>query len=229
MSLNTADGQSRRSPEGRVTSHIDQPVGSLDTAPRAKEIGRRLRMVRTEQGLSLRALAARAEVTASLLSQIETGRVNPSVETLFAVAGALDTPVPFFFGHEGEPPTVARPSSGTGPIVRRRSRSRIHLEHGVSWESLVPTEEHGLEFMEIRYPPGAVSSARLQRHGGRDYGVVIKGRLTVRLSFSEYVLETGDSVAFDATAPHQLRNDGDAEVVAIWLVLERNGTSERGS
>lgn len=211
--------------EAGTTSHIDQPVAQPEGSPRTREIGRRLRLVRTEQGLSLRALAARTEVTASLLSQIETGRVNPSVETLFAVAGALDTPVAFFFGHDGDRPPTDRPAAANGQIVRRQGRSRIHLEHGVSWESLVPTEENGLEFMEIHYPPGGVSSERLQRHGGRDYGVVTKGRLTVRLSFSEYVLEAGDSVVFDATTPHQLRNESDTEAIAIWLVLERNSTA----
>ncbi|MEX2547817.1 MAG: XRE family transcriptional regulator [Chloroflexota bacterium] len=206
---------------------MEQPVGQPAGAPRSREIGRRLRLARTERGLSLRALAARADVTASLLSQIETGRINPSVETLFAVAGALDKPLPFFFGHDEDTAPASRAPVASAPVVRRHSRSRIRLEHGVAWESLVPREENGLEFMEIHYPAGAVSSDRLQRHGGRDYGIVLSGRLTVRLSFSEYVLEAGDSVAFDATTPHQLRNDGDIETVAVWLVLERNGPNQR--
>ncbi len=210
-----------------ATNRIDQPIPAPESSARTKVIGRRMRLVRTEQGLSLRALASRADVTASLLSQIETGRVNPSVETLFAVAQALDTPVAFFFGHDGARSALERPTTGSGQILRREGRSRIRLEHGVSWESLMPTEEDGLEFMEIHYPPGAVSSPRLQRHGGRDYGVVVKGRLTVRLAFSEHLLETGDSVVFDATTPHQLRNDTDSETVATWLVLERN-TPVRG-
>lgn len=56
-------------------------------------IGQRIRTVRQERGISLRALARQANVSASLVSQIETGRLRPSVSTLYAVTGALGVPV----------------------------------------------------------------------------------------------------------------------------------------
>ncbi len=60
-------------------------------------IGERLRTARKEQNLSLRALAAKANVSASLLSQIENDHANPSVVTLFEIAKALSVPVHYFF------------------------------------------------------------------------------------------------------------------------------------
>lgn len=60
-------------------------------------IGEKLRAARAGQNLSLRELAARAEVSASLLSQIENGKTNPSVRSLHSIADALSLPVDYFF------------------------------------------------------------------------------------------------------------------------------------
>jgi transcriptional regulator with XRE-family HTH domain len=200
----------------------------------ALTIGQRLRRWREAQRLSLRALAERIGATASFLSQVERGQVKPSVDTLFALAEALRVPVSDFFDGEA-PSTVAAEGSPAGlgamplphprrvrPVVAPSERRRLELDHGVVWESLVPVEEPGVEWMVIRYPPGAVSSVKMQRHGGRDYGLVLKGHLTIKLGFVEYVLGPGDSIAFDATTPHQLRNDGETDVEAVWLVLDRH-------
>jgi len=79
-------------------------------------IGIKLRAARQHQGLSLRTLAARAEVSASLLSQIETGKANPSVMSLYNIAGALDLPVDYFLansssnGHAEAAPEAAAPT-----------------------------------------------------------------------------------------------------------------------
>jgi transcriptional regulator with XRE-family HTH domain len=187
-----------------------------------RQIGTQLRALRLAAGLTLRTLASRAGVTASLLSQIETGRAHPSVQTLFSLAESLGVPVADLFSAG---PSVAELHRATsGPVVRSQSRNRIELENGVEWESLLPEEEHGLEFMAITYPPGAVSAERMQRHGGRDYGIVTRGSLTVELGFSTFTLSEGDSIAFDATTPHRLRNDTASETVAVWLVMERHAT-----
>lgn len=198
-------------------------------------LSRRLRELREAQGLSLRALAERVALSASLLSQIETGQVNPSVDTLFALADGLHVSVADFFGTAGQS-TPAHPPEHPGlgphpsparplPLVRRHERSRIELDQRVVWESLLPVEEPGLEWMVIRYPPGATSSVKMQRHGGRDYGLVLQGQLTIRLGFAEYILNPGDSIAYDASTPHQLRNDGDTPVEAVFLVLDRHSVT----
>jgi transcriptional regulator with XRE-family HTH domain len=190
------------------------------------QIGRRLREARELRGFTLRALASQIGLTASLLSQIETGQVNPSVDTLFALAQGLGVEVAYFFPtSDPKPAAEAAQAPRTSPLVRRAHRHRIQLDHGVVWESLLPAEEPPMEWMAIHYPPGAVSSATMQRHGGRDYGVVVTGRLTVKLAFSEYILEPGDSIAFDASSPHQLRNDGDTPVEAVWLVHGRHAVT----
>jgi transcriptional regulator with XRE-family HTH domain/quercetin dioxygenase-like cupin family protein len=65
-------------------------------------IGEKLRSARQEQNLSLRELAAKAEISASMLSQIENGKANPSVRSLHSIADALDVPFDYFFPNREE-------------------------------------------------------------------------------------------------------------------------------
>ena len=155
-------------------------------------IGGRLRDLRGRRELSLRQLARKIGVSPSLLSQVENGKVTPSVDTLYQLATALGVPVAAFFGASGS----IEPGPSGAWIVRAMDRQRISLEHGVTWENLLPHEEAGLRFMEIRYAPGASSGEHLLRHPGRDLFVVLEGELVFRLGFSEHRLGPGDSISF---------------------------------
>ncbi len=74
-----------------------------DTNPHhARAIGEKLRAVRQERRMSLRDLALKAEVSASMLSQIETGKVFPSVRSLYSIANALEVSVDYFFPEQSE-------------------------------------------------------------------------------------------------------------------------------
>lgn len=69
-----------------------------DTNPHhARAIGEKLRTVRQERKMSLRDLADKAEISASMLSQIETGKVFPSVRSLYGIASALSVSIDYFF------------------------------------------------------------------------------------------------------------------------------------
>ena len=67
----------------------------------ARAIGEKLKAIRHERQMNLRELAAKAEVSASMLSQIETGKVFPSVRSLYSIAGALSVSVDYFFPEQG--------------------------------------------------------------------------------------------------------------------------------
>src|SRR5476649_2313211 len=65
-----------------------------------RAIGEKLRTIRQDRHISLRELAKSAEMSASMLSQIETGKAYPSVRSLYNIAAALDVPVDYFFPDE---------------------------------------------------------------------------------------------------------------------------------
>jgi mannose-6-phosphate isomerase-like protein (cupin superfamily) len=109
-------------------------------------------------------------------------------------------------------------------VQRGDERKGIDLESGVRWERLTPQAEHDTDFLHVVYEVGGASSrpGTHVRHMGREYGLVLSGRLRVTIGFDEeHELGPGDSIAFDSTRPHRLENAGDVPVEAIWFVVGR--------
>lgn len=190
--------------------------------PDYPEIGEHLRARRHELGLSLRDLADRLGVSPSLISQIERGRANPSVSTLYQLVGELDVSLDELLFEDRRGPAAADPAGG--PIQRAHARHRIRLASGVIWERLTTLSEPGIEFLYVVYEVGGASSPEdaFQRHNGHEWGYVLSGTLQVTVGFRQYLLEAGDSLSLDSTTPHRLANVGDTPVHAIWFVLGRD-------
>jgi transcriptional regulator with XRE-family HTH domain len=194
--------------------------------PDHPEIGEQLRARRHERGLSLRQLADRLGVSPSLISQIERGRANPSVSTLYQIVAELDVSLDelLFNDRRGQELQERLPPDQAGPIQRRDRRKRIRLASGVIWERLTTTSEPGVEFLYVMYEVGGASSPEeaYQRHSGHEWGYVLSGTLQVTVGFREYLLEPGDSLSLESSTPHRLANAGDTPVHAIWFVLGRD-------
>jgi transcriptional regulator with XRE-family HTH domain len=211
---------------------VERAVAGRVGRPDYPQIGAHLRMRRQELGLSLRELAGRLGVSASLISQIERGLANPSVSTLYALVAELDVSLDDLLFSEGRfgpraadgsSPAPTRSQEPT-PIQRGHDRQHIRLASGVIWERLTTRAEPGVEFLYVIYEVGGASSAdeSSQRHAGHEWGYVISGVLRVTIGFDAHVLEAGDAISFDSTTPHRLANIGDTPVHAIWFVLGRN-------
>jgi transcriptional regulator with XRE-family HTH domain len=195
-------------------------------------MGEHLREARRARNLSLRTLAERLGVSPSLISQIETGRANPSVSTLYAIAAELDVSLDELLFNDRrapEPAAPARPGVPPGtmvtapPVQRAADRHAIRLASGVNWERLTTLSEPGIEFLHVTYEVGGASSPpdAFQRHPGHEWGYVLSGRLQVRIGFEEYVLEPGDAISINSSIPHRLATIGDEPAQAIWFVLGR--------
>ena len=221
----------------------EKPTGDgrrSDRVAAGLPLGERLRQERHQQGLGLRELARRLDVSPSLVSQIETGRAQPSVRTLYAMVSELGISLDAVFSdaprrHSALPTERARDgveaadaeSEATRPsglVQRAHDRRGIELESGVRWERLTTWNDPDVDFLYAVYEAGGASStdgARV-RHNGREFGIVLSGRLNVDVGFDECVLEPGDSISFDSSVPHRLHNDEDEVVHAIWLVIGRH-------
>jgi transcriptional regulator with XRE-family HTH domain len=196
------------------------------------DLGSRLREERERARISQRELARRLGVSASLISQIESGQSKPSVSTLYAIVTELDVSLDDVFrvhddelsiatavGAESDGAVVAR------PVVHPTERHVVELDSGVIWERLTSHEHEDVDFLHVIYDVGGSSASdeRLMRHPGREYGYVLSGRLGVQLGFERHELGPGDSIAFDSTTPHRLWNLGDEAVHGIWFVVGRDG------
>jgi transcriptional regulator with XRE-family HTH domain len=199
-------------------------------------VGQRLRSERERHGLSLRELARRLEISPSALSQIETGRSRPSVGTLYAIVSELEMSLDELFGSQRTPATASRmpdagaEEAGATLVQRRDMRKGIDLESGVRWERLTPTAEQDADFLYVVYEVGGASSREgtHMRHMGREYGLVLSGRLRVTIGFDEeHELGPGDSIAFESSRPHRLENAGSEPVEAIWFVVGRSQSDAR--
>jgi anti-sigma factor ChrR (cupin superfamily) len=188
--------------------------------------------------MSLRALAKLIDVSPSFVSQVELGKASPSVGTLYALVTALglslDDVMPEDGAAEPEPARPATPEPGNDSVVAwprnrahvQRGGTRRHIKMaGVTWERLTPDDDPFVDFLYVTYQPGSASCPDddLMRHGGREYGHVVSGRLAVQVGFESYELDPGDSINFDSATPHRLSNPFDEPAVAVWVVVDRRG------
>jgi transcriptional regulator with XRE-family HTH domain len=205
------------------------------------QIGERIRKERLRRGTSLRALARSVGLSASFISQIETGKCRPSVSTLYAITTELGISVEDVFdapeaAPEGPAATGLLPAAAfgvlaaeagrrVGPLVRPDEREVLELDSGVVWERLGHAPGAGVDFLLVTYAPGGSSSStrRLMRHSGTEYGFLLRGELTLTLGFDEHRLTPGDAVNFPSTTPHRYRNDGTEPAIGVWFVAEQPG------
>lgn len=183
------------------------------------QLGARVRSLRNQAGLTVRAFAARADLSPSLISQIERGRATPSVATLFSIATSLGLSIADLFADQAAPA-----SPRVGPVERHEAREAITLDGGVLWGRLASSVQE-VDFVYLTYPVGAASCPEdaLVRHGGHEFGYVTRGTLGVQIGFDEHVVRTGDSISFDSMTPHRLWTIGDEPMHAIWIVINRVG------
>lgn len=201
----------------------------LETTTPWNTVGERVRELRGAAGLTVRELARRIGVSASHVSQVERGIGSFSVPALYAVAAELGVQMHEILDPQAPPPPPTPTAlAGAGDLVasgvvqRADAHPSIKLSSGPRWSRLTAMGELDAEFLEVVYAPGTEAPAEHIVHQGREYGVIISGRLSVELRGESTVLEPGDSIVFDSTIPHRFWNAGDVEVRAIWFVRDRN-------
>lgn len=202
------------------------------------DLGSELRRVRESKKLSLRAVASAVGVSASLLSQVETGKTQPSVSTLYALVNHLGISLDALMGTNrvltsplagssvssvGSAPEPSGDRRSDSVVQRREDNPVIEMENGVTWERLAVGDSAIADPLIVTYAPSASSSleGKLMRHSALEYGVLLEGQLTLRIDFDSYDLEPGDSFCFDANRPHMYINSGAVPARGIWFVIGR--------
>ena len=187
----------------------------------------RLREARQAAGLSLRDLGKRVGVSASLLSQIENGKSDPSVSSLYALVSELGLSLDALL-NTGRSDAPTRPErNDVSPVLHEGKRRILEMDSGVTWEQLTPGAGGDVDGLLVTYAPGGQSSSsgELMRHAGVEYAYLLEGELTLDIGFDTCVLRAGDSLAFESSAPHLYRNLGATPARGIWYVVYAAGTS----
>jgi transcriptional regulator with XRE-family HTH domain len=182
-------------------------------AAQAEHLGARVKKLRTDQGLTLEALAERSGVSRAMLSKLERGEKNPTLVVAAKVAQGLGVGLTDLMG-------VAE--SRRTAILIPRSKRMIFRDPDTGFERqlLSPAfESRNLEFVRHVIPKGESSGILpAYKPGTEKYLVVEQGRLRVVIEGCEQVLSAGDSLYFEADAPHRFDNLGKG-VCSYYLVV----------
>lgn len=189
------------------------------------ELGQRIRAARLARGVSLRSAAAEASISASLLSQVETGKVQPSVSTLYAIVTYLGISLDEILDNNPAAGSSSSRPSFTDPVQPRDAAPVVEMENGVTWQRLaIMDTAPDVVAVLATYQAGAASSidGSHMRHEGVEYGYILEGELTLKIDFDTYPLRTGDSFCFDSRRPHFYINTTDRVAKGIWHVVGSN-------
>lgn len=196
--------------EGPSSSAPDDPDDN--TGLSATDLGGAIRRARKSSGLSMVKLAARLDVSQSFLSQVENGRIYPSVSSLYRIADALGVSVGALMGE----------THASGGVVRRAGSAptlpHSQSEHTDRSQVLTsPAAGSGLLGL-LHTMQGDQIDESPYRHEGEDLIYVLEGDLTVHAGAEVHRLTTGDSLHIDGRIPHWWERASTPDVVRVLLV-----------
>lgn len=165
-----------------------------------QQIGPRLRALRTARRLSQRRLARQSGVANATISQIEAGKLNPTVSMLKRILDGIPITLAEFFADQPEAPDK---------VFFRADELTEIADGGVSYRQVgVNLRGRAIQFLRERYAPGAGTGRNAITHDGEECGIVLAGRLEVTVGSERRVLRAGDAYYFRSSQPHSFHNPG---------------------
>jgi transcriptional regulator with XRE-family HTH domain len=196
-----------------------------------KRIGERIKHLRLKKSMGLVELGRHTGLSASFLSQLETGRVVPTLRNLARIAMVFSKDLSYFF--EPEPQTLFRVHRGKDRV--RLPQSGVP-EPSYFFESLgymVPDRQLDPYFAE--FVPGKTGvEPRPHQHFGCEFLFVLSGALDIRHGTSTHRVEQGDAIYFDASTIHSYACCGNTPASALIVTLQHpapaiDGNGGRGA
>ena len=164
------------------------------------EVGIRVRELREQRGLSMRALAELCDLSPNAISLMERGLTSPNVSTLHRLATALQVHITAFFEDREERARLVLSRAGERPATGQEQPLLESLGSGL--------EEQLMDPFEVTLQPGSGSGQQGMSHGGQELVYCLQGELEYTVEGRVYLLGTGDSLMFEARQPHSWRNPG---------------------
>jgi transcriptional regulator with XRE-family HTH domain len=189
---------------------------AAETCIEGKRIGERIKFLRQRKHMGLVELGRHTGLSASFLSQLETGRVVPTLRNLARIAMVFSKDMSYFF--EPERAELFR-------VIRAGDRQRLPQtgaeEPGYYFESLghVPADQAIAPYVAEFLPGNERRPARSHRHTGNEFLYVLSGTLQLAHENKVDTLEQGDAVFFNAEAVHSYERVGDEACTALILTM----------
>ncbi len=175
------------------------------------DIAQKVKELREEKGLSIRALAEEVGCSPSYISQLENNKLDPSISMLKKIARALGVNIVDFF--------MESSIDGEEVVTTKQDRVDIQLKRwDAKIQSLVrSTRNKRMQpFFTVIKPGGG--SHGMYFHEGEEFGFVLKGTLTLVFEDRRYKVGEGESFYFQSHMPHDWINEGEEDVEVIWVI-----------
>ncbi len=211
---------------GSEAQNLQIDGGAAESFIAEKRIGERIKHLRLKKSMGLVDLGRHTGLSASFLSQLETGRVVPTLRNLARIAMVFSKDLSYFF--DPEPQTLFR-------VHRRSERVRLP-QSGVEdpayyFESLgyhVPDRQLDPYFAEF-LPVKEGRMPRAHQHAGCEFLYLLSGTLDVRHGETTHHIEAGDAIYFDANTIHNYACTGETPATAVIVTLQHPLLAQLGS
>lgn len=187
----------------RTTTKPSLPEAETDDL--TSRLGTIVQRERSIRGMTIGQLAKKAGVSNGLLSQLERGIGNPSIETLSNLARALGIPIGTFFE-----PTSEQVDDVVHPHTRRHL---VLADRRMIYQLLVPDMQGAISMLYIELPPGFTNEDAPFCHHGEEVVFVLSGSIEINIGERKRLLQPGDSIRFSSMIDHWYRTFDERVVV----------------
>jgi transcriptional regulator with XRE-family HTH domain len=221
LGANKSDFSRALSDESEINSTKDKSIQTERSGQTIRrvlgsyEIGHKLRQLRLKKKIALVDLGKHTGLSASMLSQLENGKLIPTLPTLARIAMVFDVGLEHFFADKRLRRTFS--------IVRKDERMRFpdradSPAPGYFFEVLAfGASEKSMSAYLAEFPQHSEREAREHVHAGSEFLHVIEGTLGIHYQSEEYILQAGDSVYFDGSEPHAYHGMSDPPARAVII------------
>jgi transcriptional regulator with XRE-family HTH domain len=196
------------------------PESSEQTIQRilgAYDLGAKLRQIRLRKKIALADLGKHTGLSASLLSQLENGKLIPTLPTLARIAMVFDVGVDYFFADrkKRKPFSIVRESE----CIRFPDRPDTETPNYFFEVLAYSAHEKGLHAYKAEFPKRNPKEAELHFHDGAEFIHVLEGSLEIVYQGETHILRAGDSGYFDSSEPHSYRSIGKDNARALVVTV----------
>lgn len=177
------------------------------------QLGDKLRRLRLRKKIGLVDLGKHTGLSPSMLSQLENGKLVPTLPTLARIAMVFDVGLEYFF--------TDRKKRGLFSVVRKAERMRFpdrpDSPAPAYWFEVLAfsAQEKSMQAYLAEFEPRAPGQVQDHVHDGAEFLLVLEGEVGLRYEDEETILREGDSVYFDASHPHAYRAAGSGKAKAV--------------
>ena len=175
------------------------------------DLGKKIKQMRHQKGLTQEELADRCELTKGYISQLENDLNSPSIATLTDILSALGSNLSEFFKEETEE-----------KVVFSKEEFFEKNSDGVLWKWLIPNAQKNMMEPVLVELAEDVSTSEDIPHEGEEFGYVLEGKIAICLGGKRHVCKKGEAFYYPASKPHFISNKGTGKARFLWISTPPN-------